>query len=214
MGSWEPLSVEQARRLYGAAGVGHDFDHVLRVTHLARRLAEAEGADLAVVTTAALLHDVGEGYGRADHHLRGAQMAREILAEQAPAFVNVVCHCIEAHRYRAEPAPATLEARIVSDADKLDAIGATGIARVFAYAGGRGTALWRASWREIAASNGDAVTQPKALGADYTPVHEFVLKLDRIPEQLHTQAARAIAGERRAFMRAFFDRLDAEMLGE
>jgi uncharacterized protein len=138
-------------------------------------------------------------------------MAREILAGQPEAFVAAVSHAIEAHRFRAEPAPRTLEAQVVSDADKLEAIGAVGVARAFAYAGERGTALWRRPWREIAGGAGDAIASPAALGSDYTPVHEFVFKLDRIPEQLHTATARAIAEERRAFMRVFFDRLDAEI---
>jgi uncharacterized protein len=206
------LSIEAARSFYERGGGGHDFDHVLRVLGLAERIAREEGADLAVVRTAALLHDVGESQGRADHHLRGAAMAREILKDAPPEFVEAVAHAIEAHRFRAEPAPRTLEAQIISDADKLDAIGAVGIARVFAYAGARGTALWRVPWREIAAIPGDAEQQPKSLRGDYTPVHEFVYKLDRIPERLYTPAARAIALERQAFMRTFFDRLDTEMM--
>jgi len=212
------LTIEHARILYERGGGDrsgdHDFDHVLRVLKLAERIAAAEGADLAVVRTAALLHDVGESTGRQDHHLRGAAIAREILADQPPAFVEAVAHAIEAHRFRADPAPRTLEAQILSDADKLDAIGAIGIARVFAYAGNRGTPLWRVPWREIAAETGDANAAPKRLGDDYTPVHEFVYKLDRIPERLYTATARAIAAERQAFMRAFFDRLDAEMTGQ
>jgi len=208
-----PISLAAARQLYEDAGGGHDFDHVMRVFALALRIAAAEGADQTVVGTAALLHDIGESRGRRDHHLYGATMAREILADQPDAFVDAVCHAIEAHRFRAEPAPRTLEAQIVSDADKLDAIGAIGVARVFAYAGARGTALWRRPWRAIAAESGDAVASPAIMGADYTPVHEFVFKLDRIPDQLHTTAARAIAEERRAFMSAFFDRLDLEVSG-
>lgn len=208
------LSIEAARALYERGGGGHDFDHVLRVLGLAERIAREEGADLLVVRTAALLHDVGESQGRDDHHLSGAAMAREILKDAPAVFVEAVAHAIEAHRFRAEPTPRTLEAQIISDADKLDAIGAVGIARVFAYAGARGTALWRVPWREIAAVTGDAEQLPKTMRDGYTPVHEFVYKLDRIPERLYTTAARAIAVERRAFMRTFFDRLDEEMIPE
>jgi uncharacterized protein len=210
----EIVTVEYARGLYEDAGGGHDFDHVLRVLALAERIARAEGADAAVVRTAALLHDVAESADREQHHLLGSQRARVILAGCPDDFVAAVCHAIEAHRFRHEPAPATLEAQVLSDADKLDAIGAIGIARAFAYAGAANTALWRKPWADIAAQGGDARAAPAALGGDYTPVHEFVYKLDRIPDRLYTATARAIAEERRAYMREFFQRLDEEVAGK
>lgn len=209
-----PISVESARSLYESGGGGHDFDHVLRVAALAHRIARAEGANLGVVQTAALLHDLAEGADREHHHLRGAAMAREILKDQPPEFIEAVAHAIEAHRFRHPPKPHTLEAQVLSDADKLDAIGAIGVARAFAYAGEQGMALWRQPGHEVASAGGDAREAPRILGKDYTPVHEFVFKLDRIPEQLYTAAARAIAVERQAFMRTFFARLDREAQGE
>jgi uncharacterized protein len=212
-----PVTIEAARALYADGGGSHDFDHILRVTALAERIAIAEGADLAVVRTAALLHDVAESQGRANHHLASAARAREILRDglnrQPADFVEAVVHAIAAHRFRTGPAPATLEAQVVFDADKLDITGAIGVARAFAYAGERGNALWNTPWRAIAAGGGDVVNQPAALGAAYTPSHEFVYKLDRISERLYTATARAIAHEREAFIRAFFDRLDAEVAG-
>ncbi len=209
-----PITAEFARILYENGGGGHDFDHVLRVTALAERIAAAEGADVRIVRTAALLHDIGESEGREDHHLRGAAQARSILQGQPAAFVEAVAHAIEAHRFRADPAPATLEAQVLSDADKLDAIGAIGVARAYAYAGAHDAALWKRPWREIAAGQGDAVRSPDDLGGDYTPVHEFIYKLDRIPARLYTVTARAIAVERQQFMRAFFERLDEEATGK
>lgn len=212
----EPLAaitVESARELYENGGGGHDFDHVLRVTALAERIAAAEGADLAVVRTAALLHDIGESQDRDRHHLIGAQQARDLLRDAPPAFVAAVAHAIEAHRFRAELTPETLEAQVLSDADKLDAIGAIGIARAFAYAGAHGTRVWMEPWPAIVAAGGDARLKPAALGANYTPVHEFVFKLNLIPQRLYTATARAIAAERQAFMVTFFSRLDEEALG-
>lgn len=209
-----PISIAAAAELYAAAGSSHDFGHVLRVTALAERIGRAEGADLAIVRTAALLHDIAESSGRTDHHLRGAARARELLADQPIEFVEAVAHAIAAHRFRAGPDPATLEAQVVFDADKLDITGAIGVARAFVYAGEHGNALWNTPWRVIAAAGGDALNGPAALGAAYTPSHEFVYKLDRIGERLYTATARAIARERQAFMRAFFDRLDLEAQGE
>jgi uncharacterized protein len=208
-----PITIEVARAFYADGGSSHDFDHILRVTALAERIALAEGADLVVVRTAALLHDVAESQGRANHHLASAAQAREILRDQPADFVEAVAHAIEAHRFRTEPAPRTLEAQVVFDADKLDITGAIGVARAFAYAGERGNALWNTPWRAIAAGGGDAIRQPAALGAAYTPSHEFVYKLDRITERLYTATARAVAHDREAFIRAFFDRLDAEVAG-
>lgn len=210
----EILSIEDVRRLYAASGGGHDFDHVLRVLALAERIAASEGADGDIVRTAALLHDVAESEDRDAHHLLGAQRARELLAGEPQAFIDAVAHCIEAHRFRHEPQPRTLEAQILSDADKLDSIGAIGIGRVFAYAEAAGTALWRKPLGEIEREDVDARRGPQELGENYTPSHEFVFKLDRIPDRLRTRMAREIAEERRRFMRAFFERLDREALGD
>ncbi|MCX7668518.1 MAG: HD domain-containing protein [Anaerolineae bacterium] len=207
------LSIPVVRALYADAGSSHDFAHVLRVTALAERIAAAEGADLAIVRTAALLHDIAESEDRANHHMASAARARTLLRDCPAAFVDAVAHAIEAHRFRAGPAPATLEAQVVFDADKLDITGAIGVARAFAYAGEHGNELWNTPWRAIAAADGDARSAPVALGRAYTPGHEFVYKLDRIGERLYTATARAIAHERAAFMRAFFDRLDQEAIG-
>jgi uncharacterized protein len=205
---------EDARTLYEAGGGGHDFDHVLRVTTLAERIARVEGANVDVVRTAALLHDVAERVDRETHHLLGAQRAREILAGQPPEFIRAVAHAIESHRFREDPQPETLEAKVLSDADKLDSIGAIGIGRAFAYAGAAGTALWRQPVDEIRAQGGDARRGPNELGEGYTPSHEFVLKLDLISDRLYTATARQIAEERRRIMIEFFERLDREARGE
>lgn len=226
------LTDDEARALYMRSGAdddstndsAHDFDHVLRVTHLAVHIATAENADVEVVRLAALLHDVPVparlGLSAADaaqaaslragHHLAAAAYAGELLAGRgldADRAANVV-HCIAAHRFRDQSiTPTTLEARCLYDADKLDSIGAIGIARAFAFAGAYGSRLWREPWP--GAPGDDA----KPTGPDYTPVHEFVYKLSRIAGTLHTSTAQAIAAERHRFMCAYFDRLDAEMLG-
>jgi len=207
------ITVEKARQYYEGADAVHDFDHVLRVLALAERIGQAEGADLRIVRAAALLHDVGREGAEAeelDHAAFAARRAREILAGQPPAQVEAVAHAIAAHRFRAGPQPATLEAQVLFDADKLDAIGAVGVARAFAYGGARGQRLWApvesvdvARWQ----SEGD---DPET----HTPVHEFIVKLSRLKDRLFTPAGRAIAEERHAYMVVFFERLDAEVGGE
>ena len=207
------ITIAEARRYYEGADAVHDFDHVLRVLALAERIGRVEGADLEVVRAAALLHDVGREQAEAgglDHAAFAADRAREILARWPPAKVEAVAHAIAAHRFRTGPEPATLEAQVLFDADKLDAIGAVGVARAFAYGGAHGQRLWApietvdvARWLE----EGD---DP----AEHTPVHEFVVKLSRVKERLFTPTGRAIAEERHAYMVAFFERLAAEVQGE
>ena len=207
------ITIAEVRSYYESADTVHDFDHVLRVFVLAERIGRAEGADLATVRAAALLHDVERAQAEADgldHAAHAADRAREILSGQPEEKVAAVAHAIAAHRFRAGPTPETLEAQVLFDADKLDAIGAVGVARAFAYGGAHNQRLW-ASVEEVDAARwleeGD---DPDA----HTPVHEFVVKLSRLKDRLYTQTGRAIAEERHAYMVAFFERLDAEVRGE
>lgn len=205
------LDESEIRALYAAGDAAHDFDHVLRVTRMGERIATAEGADVAVVVAAALLHDVPvQGAGRKAHHLAAADFAADFLARRgfSAAQVENVVHAIRAHRFRDQSIqPQTLEARCLYDADKLDSIGAIGVGRAFAHAGSYDSRLWHQPAK--AAPPDDR----KPTGADYTPVHEFVYKLQRLLPTLHTNTARAIGQERHDFLCAFFARLDEEMLG-
>ncbi len=207
------LTLAQARALYTAADSVHDFDHILRVLSLAERIAVAEGADMHVVRTATLLHDWGRAEAerqRGDHAAEAAQRARGLLQGAEPAWIEAVVHAIAAHRFRAAPAPQTLEAQVLFDADKLDAIGAIGVARAYAYGGAHQQRLW-------APPEAVDVARWELEGDDpvhHTPVHEFLVKLSRLKERLYTNTGRAIAEERHCYMADFFRRLDAEVRGE
>ncbi|MGD8996833.1 MAG: HD domain-containing protein [Anaerolineae bacterium] len=206
------ISIAEARRLYVGADAVHDFDHVLRVLRLAERIGRAEGANLSVVRAATLLHDIGRGDAAAagaDHAAVGARRAQEILVGRRAELVEAVAEAIAAHRFRSEPEPASLEAQVLFDADKLDAIGAVGVARAFAYGGAQGQRLWApfdsVDWNRWEAEGDDP--------NDHTPVHEFVVKLSRIRDRLFTPTARAIAADRHDTMVAFFERLSEEVRG-
>ncbi|MCR4405438.1 MAG: HD domain-containing protein [Anaerolineae bacterium] len=200
------ISVEEARQYYPQADSAHGFDHVLRVLALAERIARAEGADLEIVRAAVLLHDVSrEEEAQTGHcHARiGAERAREILRDFPPDKVEAVVKAIAAHRFRQGPAPQSLEAQVLYDADKLDAIGAIGVARAYAMAGHEGRPLW-----------GEPGENPSGGGPEHTPVHEFAFKLSRLKDGLFTATARQIAVERHRFMVAFFQRLADEVQGK
>jgi len=211
------ITIEFARTLYDDSDPVHDFDHVLRVLALARRIAEAEGADGAVVETAVLLHDIQRANEdqqahvlnaeATDHAVLAAEQARAILRRLDPppddAFIDAVAHAIAAHRFRNAIEPQTLEAKVVFDADKLDAIGAIGVARAYAYGGMTGQKLW-----------GEVPHDYPGGGPDHTARHEFVYKLSHIPARMQTATGRAMAEERHAVMQAFFVRLAQEVDGE
>jgi len=204
------ITLTEAQSYYQGADAIHDFDHVLRVLALAERLAQLEGADLEIVRAATLLHDVARGRGSRqgdseDHALAGAEFARRMLAHHPPAKVEAVAEAIAAHRFRAGPEPQTLEAKVLHDADKLDAIGAIGVARAFAYGGYRGQRLW--------AEVPPGYRESRAGRNEHTPVHEYTIKLRKIKDRLLTASARKLAEERHQVMVAFFERLDQEVRG-
>jgi uncharacterized protein len=210
---FDMITVEQARHHYPPSkGTAHGFDHVLRVLALAEEIARAEGADPEIVRVASLLHDVtAEGTERSTHHISGAEKAREILLELGhPADrVQAVVHCIRMHRYRgseATDAPFSLEAQCLFDADKLDAIGAVGVARAFVY----GAELDQPMWGQVSAEfKAGAET-----GEVHTAHHEFFFKLRRISERLYTQTGRRMAVERHRYMVEFFERMAREVEGK
>ncbi len=208
---WQVL-VEEANRWYEANGTSHRWDHVKRVLALAERLAKAEGADLEVVRVAALFHDIGRAEerrtkGAVCHAEYGAKLVRKILAyyDLPTHFIEAVAQAIETHRFRSKRRPETLEAKVLFDADKLDALGAVGIGRAFLFAGEVGARLHNP---EIDLSN------TKPYGPEDTAWREFKIKLCKIKDQMVTKEGRCLAKDRYRFMEEFFRRLHREVSGE
>jgi uncharacterized protein len=207
------LTVDEAKAYYHGAESAHDFDHVQRVLALAERLARVEGADVEIVRAAALLHDITRAEEDArrggDHAQTAAARAHTILRARgvAPARADAVAHAIAAHRFRGATAPQTLEAKILFDADKLDSIGAIGVARAYAIAGVLNQRLWSA----VAP---DAVATREQHNSNHTAAAEFAVKLSKVRERIFTASARRIAEDRHAFMTEFFARLEREVRGE
>ncbi|MBN1149351.1 MAG: HD domain-containing protein [Anaerolineales bacterium] len=211
------MDIAAARSWYPQADPVHGFDHVLRVYRLAERLALAEGADLEIVRAAALLHDVqvsaapaagGQaGAGRPGHQHGAAQFARRVLQAEGwtEERISAVEHCIQAHRFRdASQPPQTLEAQVLFDADKLDAIGATGAARAIAYAAHAGQPFYSPPSTRFLESGQEEDGEP------HSAYHEYLFKLRKLKERLHTETARALAQERHRRMTDFFEQLALE----
>jgi uncharacterized protein len=203
------------QRLLEGHWESHGWDHTLRVRQNAAHLARVEKGDDAVVAYAALLHDIGRAQedhaaGRGCHAELGAGQVPQILREigvQDENFIRHVQDCVRTHRYRrrTRSRPATLEARIVFDADKLDSIGAIGIGRAFHFAGQIGAQVHN-SEPEALASN--------PYGPGDTAHREFLVKLRDIRETMLTAEGRRLAEARHRFMCEFFQRLNREAAGE
>jgi uncharacterized protein len=208
-------TIEQARGWYPQDDPVHGFDHVLRVYFMAERLAQSEGADLEVVRLAALLHDAGQVLPaeaenlslRHSHHLTAAEFAAQTLRLEGwpEGRIAAVQHCIRAHRFRDDTeTPGTLEAQVLFDADKLDAIGAIGVARAVAFAVRAGQPAYAQPSEQFLRS-GETET-----GEPHSAYHEYCYKLVKLKDRLFTASARRIAEGRHRQMAAFFEQLREE----
>jgi uncharacterized protein len=201
-----------AKKCFDKACGSHDWDHTLRVVRLCEILGPAENADMDVLGAAAYLHDIGralqdESNGAICHAEKGAQMAGPLvkaLPLSKKQKQNII-HCIRSHRFRNQHKPATPEAKVLFDADKLDAIGAVGVARAFLFAGEVGARLHNPDL--------DAESS-RPYSVDDTGYREFKVKLCKIKERMLTAEGRKWALERHAFMDDFFNRFLAEYEGK
>ena len=179
--------IEYIRSLFDSNSDGHGYDHTLRVYQNALLIAESEpGCDLQIVALASLLHDAD------DHKLfsteNNANARRFLTGRSVPADrIDRICEVINAVSFskNRDKQPDTLEGRIVQDADRLDAIGAVGIARTFAFGGSHGRAL-------------------------DSSIDHFYEKLLLLKGMMNTAKARELAEARHAFMEAFLQEWNAE----
>ncbi len=179
-----------------------------RVAASARNIGLAEGADLDVVVPAALLHELfNYPKGHPQSHLSGevcALQAVEVLrAAQCPNhLINPIRECIRVHAFSRGLTPETIEARVLQDADRLDAIGAIGIARCFATCAEMGVPFYRGI---------DPFCREREPDDKHWGLDHFYRKLLRISDNLHTATARAIAGDRVKIIEAFLAQLEREI---
>ena len=190
--------MEYARSIFEGDASGHDFDHTLRVFHTATRLAEEEGADLQTVQLAALLHDVDDRKLSPETYegkLRAVKFLQEngVSQEKIEEIVDIISRI----SFSAKMAPPeSVEGQCVQDADRLDALGAIGIARTFAFGGSRGRRMHDPEGKDANAS-----------------IQHFYDKLLLLKQSMHTPTGRRMAEERDLYMRRFLEQFYAEWDG-
>lgn len=186
----------------------HDLAHVERVVRTAKRLANIEGAQLEIVIPAAWLHDLWVApkkyRDRPKLAAHSAKAATEFLRKSGypRTLISGIHHCIVAHSFSGKIKPRTIEAKVVQDADRLDALGAIGIARCFAV-----SSMLRQKFYDW--EDPFAVCRP--LDDRRFALDHFAVKLLRVGSALHTAAARAEGQRRTAFLRTFLRQLRNEI---
>jgi uncharacterized protein len=203
----------------------HNFEHVMRVYNLSIFLAENEEIDMEVLKISALLHDIArrkednDKTGDIDHAILGAEMAENILKKMdySQEKINSVKHCIITHRFRTGNKPKTKEAMILFDADKLDVLGAIGIARCYMFAGQQKQVIFSEipinEYIKDNLFNGEINGRIKDNSKHASNI-EFQIKLQYIPDKLYTSKAKKIGKERVQYMKIFFDQLEKEIKGK
>lgn len=168
---------------------GHDYEHVMRVYKLAISVGRKLGADEIVLSLAALLHDVGRvKEGNLHHALISAEIAKDFLESKglSKEVIDKVVEAIEAHSYSLGKKASSLEAKILSDVDKLDALGAIGIARVFLYSGAKGRSLSES-------------------------LKHFEEKILKLPSLIYLDELKVVAERRAKFVKEFLKELKLEL---
>ncbi len=199
----------------------HNFDHVMRVYNLALYLAENEDVDLDIIKVATLLHDIGgekeinDPTGKTDHAIEGAKMAEPILNNlgYSKNKIKHIQDCIVSHRYRNENKPQTKEAKIVFDADKLETVGAIGIARAFVWTGRNNAHIYKkVNIDKYAKENlGGKINGRIQDKTKHSPQINWETKDKYILNYLYTEKAKQIAKDRMIFSENFFKRLENEI---
>lgn len=207
----------------------HGMDHVVRVYNLATKLAQGQDVDLDVLQAAALLHDIGgrleqdnknkDLAKKKDHAVESARIAKPFLKElgYSDQKIKHICDCIISHRFRTDNKPKTLEAKIVFDADKLETVGAIGIARAFTWVGRNNAHIYKkvADINKYAQENlGGKLNGKIQDRTKHSPQINWETKDKYILEYLYTPQAKEFAKKRKEFFKEFMDKLEREIEGK
>lgn len=205
---WEKLFADWLRSKSAEYDGAHDMIHIQRVVAVAKTLAQAERADLAVVIPAAWLHDCVTLPKTSERR----HLASRLAAEAAGAFLQehgypaehipAIEHAIVAHSFSAQIPPETIEAKVVQDADRLDAIGAVGLARCIVLGGEFGSQLYHPD---------DPLAAARELDDKAYMLDHFYTKLFKLAGMMQTAAGRAEGTRRNQFLQSFVDQLLSEI---
>lgn len=197
-------AMEYVKKIFEQDYGGHDFFHTFRVYKMATRIAKQEGADVTVVQLAALLHDVDDKKLSPETYADKSRAVGFLREHYVPEeTIGTICDIIEAVSFAGTDSvvPDSIEGKCVQDADRLDAMGAIGIARAFAYGGSHNRAMYDPDIPFKDAMNGEEYRNTSS-----TTINHFYEKLFQLDVLMNTYTAKAISKERDAYMRTYVSR--------
>ncbi|MFW5657558.1 MAG: HD domain-containing protein [Bacteroidota bacterium] len=209
-----PRTANYIKKELQGEGTGHDWWHVERVWKSAKTIARSENANLLVVELGALLHDIADHKFHNGDDTIGPKMARQWLEQngQPRDIIEAVEHIVEHVSFKGagvENPMQSLEGKIVQDADRLDAMGAIGIARTFAYGGSKNREIYNPNIKPELHQTFDAYKKSTA-----PTINHFYEKLLLLKDGMYTQTGKKMAEERHRFMEEYLQRFYGEWEGE
>jgi uncharacterized protein len=201
----QDMIIKRVERMLKRRDPAHDFHHIMRVYKNAEIIGRSEGTDMEVLLPAVLLHDIvvyPKGSAKSSRSSgESADVAKKILDDYGypQKKISQICYCIRAHSYSKKVVPTSLEGRILQDADRLDALGAIGIARTFSVSGSENRTFYNA--------DDPFCRSDRNLDDNLWTLDHFQTKLLKLEENMHTETAKKIARERTSFMIFFISQL-------
>ena len=206
-------ALEYIKEIFSGDSSGHDYYHTVRVYRIATEIAKQEYADVNIVQLAALLHDVDDKKLSPETHATKKNAVDFMTANGVDAdIINMACKIIEEVSFAGTDAvvPSTIEGKCVQDADRLDAIGAIGIARTFAYGGSRGRKIYDPDIKPRIGMSKEEYEK----NMNSTSINHFYEKLLLLKDMMNTTAGKKMAEHRQAIMQEFLNEFLAEWKGE
>ena len=206
-------TLEYIKEIFSSDSSGHDYYHTVRVYRIATEIAKQEYADVNIVQLAALLHDVDDKKLSPETHATKKNAVDFMTANGVDAdIINIVCKIIDEVSFAGTDSvvPSTIEGKCVQDADRLDAIGAIGIARTFAYGGSRGRKIYDPDIKPRIGMSKEEYEK----NMNSTSINHFYEKLLLLKDMMNTTAGKKMAEHRQAVMQEFLNEFLAEWKGE
>lgn len=206
-------AIKYVHEIFARDFSGHDFYHTMRVYKTAVQIAVRENADILTVQLAALLHDVDDiKLSPTTYSVKKNAVDFMKQNKLSDEIINSVCKIIEEVSFAGTDSvvPSSIEGKCVQDADRLDAIGAVGIARAFAYGGNKGRKMYDPDIKPMTNMNKEQYRQ----NDNSTTINHFYEKLLLLKDMMNTETAKKVAERRHAFMQTYLDEFLAEWNNE